>query len=119
MRLTRILAGPTLKASLPWTIGSPIKVRQLLTEEERAHLSVIASIVRFKKRERLICAGEPSDAIYNIISGMVKSFSVGSNGKQRINGFLYTGDMVGLSDRGIYVNSIRGNYAGHGVSATG
>jgi CRP-like cAMP-binding protein len=106
MRSTSTSGGLALRASLPWKTGSSIKVRQLLTKEERAHLSVIASLVRFKKRERLVRAGGRADAIYNIISGTVKSFVVGPDRRECINGFLYTGDMVGLSEEGIYVNSI-------------
>lgn len=93
--------GPVLLGSDPWTIGNPHKVHQLLTDDERARLSVFASLVRFRKGQTIYRAGEPTDAIYNIVSGVVKAF----NGHGHITAFLFAGDLVGLSEEGHYANS--------------
>ncbi|MBS0519546.1 MAG: Crp/Fnr family transcriptional regulator [Proteobacteria bacterium] len=100
-------SGLTLRASHPWIAAhlGKGKVRQLLSADERAHLLNIASLVRFKKRQEIYRAGEPVEAIYNVVSGVVKSFSVDPDGGERINTFLFAGDLLGLSEEGRYANS--------------
>lgn len=99
--------GPAIRAAHPWSASERPEgaVRQLLSDDERARLAVIASVVRFAKGESIYRAGEPVDAIYNIISGVVKAFSAEANGSDHIHAFLFAGDLLGLSDDGRYVNS--------------
>ena len=47
-------------------------MRQLLSEEERARLAVLASIVRLNKGEEIYSEGQRADAVFNIITGVVK-----------------------------------------------
>lgn len=54
----------------------------------------------------LVRAGDPADAVYNVVAGVVKSFSVEPDGSKMINGFLFAGDLVGLSAEGKYSNSV-------------
>ena len=53
--------GPRLRAVDPWLPGSlsPGKSHQLLSDDERARLATIASIVRFKKESRYILTVNP------------------------------------------------------------
>ncbi len=99
--------GPAIRALPLWSPGHPSKgkAHQLLSAAERARLSVIASIVRFKKGQKIYGAGEPVDAVYNIISGVVKSFVGARRGGKTVNAFLFADDLVGLSEEGRYVNS--------------
>jgi CRP/FNR family transcriptional regulator len=97
--------GPALRAPLMWTAGNASKVKQLLSDKERARLAVIATIARFRKGEKIYAAGDPVDVIYNIISGVVKSYSTEADGQRRVNGFLFADDLLGLSDDGRYANS--------------
>jgi len=48
--------GPTIRAVDPWA-PSTGKLRQLLSDDERARLAVIASIVRFKRGAEIYCEG--------------------------------------------------------------
>jgi CRP-like cAMP-binding protein len=66
---------------------------------------VIASIVYFKKGEDIYHAGDRADAIFNIINGVVKSYS--GNGGDHIVAFLFPSDLFGLSEEGIYTNAAR------------
>lgn len=75
----------------------------MLSDEERAQLATIASIVRFKKGEEIYSVGEPADAIFNIVSGVVKSFT--PHGGEHIGAFLYPQDLFGLADEGRCSNS--------------
>jgi CRP/FNR family transcriptional regulator len=99
--------GTAIRAKDPWTIDNPSKgkARQLLSDDEWARLAFIASIVRFKKGQKIYRAGDPTDAVYNVISGVVKSFATEPDGHERISTFLFADDLVGLSEEGRYANS--------------
>jgi CRP-like cAMP-binding protein len=93
-----LIIVPTL-----WAAGR--KPGELLTEEERALLSAIASVVRFRKGETIYRQGDPPIAVFNIITGVVKSYTSLPNGKEHIVGFLFQNDLFGLAENGEYVNS--------------
>lgn len=97
--------GPAIRAVDPWLPGNPARgsLHQLLSDDERAQLATVATIVRFKKNEQIYSDGAPAEAIFNIVSGVVKSSS--PNGSQHITAFLYPQDLFGLSEEGRYVNS--------------
>ncbi len=93
-----LIIVPTL-----WTTSR--KPGELLTEEERALLSMIAMVVRFKKGETIYRQGDPPIAVFNIITGVVKSYASLPDGKEHIVGFLFQNDLFGLTENGEYVNS--------------
>ena len=99
--------GPAIRAKAIWTAerSSKAAAPQLLSNQQRADLSTIGSIVRFKKGQQIYRAGDPIDAIYNVISGGVKSVSAAPGGRKRINAFLFPEDMFGLAEAGRYTNS--------------
>jgi CRP-like cAMP-binding protein len=99
------LVRPAIHAVDPWVPSNPS--HQLLSNDERAHLATIASIVRFKKGERIFSEGEPRKMIFNIISGVVKAYNTSKTGSEHIAAFLYPEDMVGLSEEGKYTNSAK------------
>jgi CRP-like cAMP-binding protein len=96
--------GPSLAAMALWG-SSGGKRAHLLTDEERAQLAVISSVVRFKKGTRIYRQGDPADAIFNIIGGVVKSYKSLPDGRQHIVAFLFPDDLIGLAEEGRYVNS--------------
>jgi CRP-like cAMP-binding protein len=96
-------AGPSFTAPGLWIpVENP---GHLLTAEERAFLATIATIVRYKKKEEIYREGADADAVYNIVSGVVKSYRTLPNQEQHIVGFLFPGDLFGLVENGKYVNS--------------
>ncbi len=99
--------GPSIVAVDPWVPGTHLKGRmhQLLSDEERAQLSVVASIVRFKKGAEIYRKGEDAAAIFNVISGVVKAHS--GDDTNHIVAFLFPGDLFGLSEEGTYTNSVK------------
>jgi CRP/FNR family transcriptional regulator, anaerobic regulatory protein len=101
--------GPAIRAADPWLPRNPSagKLQQLLSDEERAQLATIASIVRFKKGEKIYSDGEPAEAIFNIISGIVKAYKTARDGSEHIAAFLYPQDLFGLSEEGRYTNSAK------------
>ena len=98
--------GPAIRAVDPWA-SSTGKMRQMLSEDERARLAVIASIVRFKKGARIYREGHPANMIFNIVSGVVKAYKTGRDRSEHITAFLFPDDLLGLSEEGRYTNSAK------------
>lgn len=86
---------------------SPGKMHQLLSEEERARLAVIASVVRFRKGAGIYDEGDRADAVFNIISGVAKACQRDASSAEHIAAFLFPDDLFGLAQEGRYVNSIK------------
>lgn len=103
--MTRI-GGPAIFAVDPWQRGNPGGRHQLLTDEERARLARISSIVRFKKGELIYEESHPADSVFNVISGVVMTFCKMGE-EEHINAFLYPGDLFGLSKEGFFSNAAR------------
>ena len=93
--------GPTFMVPALWASNPG---RQL-TAEEQALLAVISTIVRFRRGERIYAEGDRADAVYNIITGVAKSYQTLPDGRQHIAGFLFAADVIGLAQNGVYVNS--------------
>jgi len=98
--------GPSV-AAIPLWATSGGKRTQLLSKEERSRLAVIASIVRFKKGEEIYREGDRAEAVFNIISGVVKSCKTMPDKTERIFAFLFADDLVGLAKEGVYVNTTK------------
>jgi CRP-like cAMP-binding protein len=96
--------GPSISA-VPFNELSHGKTVHLLSERERAQLAVIASLVRFKKGEQIYGEGNRAEYLYNIIGGVAKTFRSFPDGRKRIMAFLFSDDLVGLAEEGLYVNS--------------
>jgi len=100
------IRGPAIRGADPWA-ASAGKMRQLLSEEERARLAVLASIVRFNKGEEIYREGQRADAVFNIITGVVKAYKTAPDGSEHIAAFLFPDDIFGLVEEGKYTNSAK------------
>jgi CRP-like cAMP-binding protein len=98
--------GPTISALNPWA-PSAGRIHQLLTDDQRARVAVMSSIVRFKKRELIYREGDPAEAVFNINTGVVAAFKEGPDGREHIAAFLFADDLFGLSTEGKYTNSTK------------
>jgi len=105
---TKDLARPAIHAVHPWVPGSPeTRPRhQLLSDDERAQLAKVASILRFNKDEQIFVQGDKADAVFNIVSGVVTVYRTRTNGDYVIS-FLHPGDLFGLSEEGHYLNTAK------------
>jgi CRP-like cAMP-binding protein len=79
----------------------------LLSDEERARLAIIASIVRFKKGAEIYHEGDRADAVFNIISGVVKAHLPGPGTNEFVGAFLFREDLFGLAQEGCYASSTK------------
>ena len=100
------IRGPAISALDPWA-PSAGRVRQLLTDDERARLAVMSSIARFKKGETIYLEGDPAEAVFNINTGVVEACKVAPDGREHITAFLFADDLFGLSAEGRYTNSAK------------
>jgi len=98
--------GPVIRALDPWT-ASAGRMRQLLTNDERARLAVMSSIVRFKKDEIIYQEGDRADAVFNLNTGVVTAYRKAPDGNEHVVAFLFAGDLFGLSAEGLYTNSTK------------
>lgn len=98
--------GPAIRALDPWT-PSAGRMRQLLTDDERARLAVMSSVARFKKGEIIYQEGGPADAVFNLNSGVVTAYRKAPDGSEHVVAFLLPDDLFGLSAEGLYTNSMR------------
>lgn len=98
--------GPAIRAVDPWLLrGTGEKLDQLLSDDERARLARIASVAQFKKGEKFYCIGQRADTLFNVTSGIVKTYKTNGDGSEHIASFLYPGDLLGLSHGGHYTTS--------------
>ena len=68
----------------------------LENEELAAFDSIVKHTKKLKKGEFLYRAGEPSETIYTVRSGSLKTFIIDEEGREQILGFSVQGDVVGL-----------------------
>ena len=100
------IRGPAIHGADPWA-ASAGKMRQLLSAEERTRLAVLASIVRFNKGEEIYREGQRANAVFNIITGVVKAYKTASDGSEHVTAFLFPDDLFGLSEEGRCMNSTK------------
>ena len=82
-------------------------MRQLLSEEERVRLALLASLARFNKGEEIYREGQPADTVFNVITGVVKTYKTAPDGGEHIAAFLFPDDIFGLAEEGKYTNSAK------------
>jgi len=96
-------SGPTIMIPALWSSGE--NSGRPLTVQEQALLAVISTVVRFKRGERIYAEADRADAVFNIITGVAKSYRTLPDGRQHIVSFLFADDLIGLAQNGLYVNS--------------
>jgi CRP/FNR family transcriptional regulator len=82
-------------------------MHQLLSNDERDRLAEVATVVQFKKGDEIYREGDPAEAVFNIISGVVKAYQQCPNGTEQISAFLFAEDLFGLAQEGRYTTSIK------------
>jgi CRP-like cAMP-binding protein len=71
----------------------------------RAELSLPSSFVRLRRGERLYEEGERVEALFQIVTGVVKLYTKLPDGKQHIMSFSFPDDLIGLSPNGTHEGS--------------
>src|SRR5829696_2036278 len=81
--------------------------RPLLTERQRQQLASVSTRVQLKPGAVIYRDGDPATAIFINGSGVVCALKEMPSGKRRIAGFRFPGDIFGLAERGVYLNTTR------------
>jgi len=84
----------------------PLQVSNLLSRKEQDELRRISKLVEFPKPATTIFSmGQAAQFVYVVDKGIVRITRATANGQRRILAFMVPGDLFGLPDCGIYVNS--------------
>jgi CRP/FNR family transcriptional regulator len=78
--------------------------RELLTDQQKAKLSDIGRIVRFKKGTQLHRKGDPANTILCMVDGAAKVYR-NAEAEEHIVAFRFAGDFFGLAEAGSLVYS--------------
>ncbi|NNM56138.1 Crp/Fnr family transcriptional regulator [Acidocella sp.] len=79
----------------------------MLSIEARQKLALIASIRHFSAGETLFHEGDEAAFIFNIISGVAKSYSFLPDGREVIQAFLFANDLIGPLGGESFVNTVK------------
>ncbi len=61
----------------------------------------LASVRRsFVPREIIVCEGDSSDSVFEVVEGVVKLYKLTPDGRRQVTGFVYPGQLFGLSQQG-------------------
>jgi CRP-like cAMP-binding protein len=105
-------SGPPGRAPrLPYIRLEPLRAEGVKTaeldEEKLRRLAAIGTLRRYPAGALLQEEGTPATSILNLIEGVVETYRVSAEGDRRILAFHFPGDLVGLFENGVYVNSAR------------
>jgi CRP/FNR family transcriptional regulator len=79
----------------------------LLTPAQRAHLLGFATRLTLPPRKTIYREGDEARWVFFVAEGAVKACRHLPSGRRRVLAFLFTGDLVGLSRGGRYVNAVQ------------
>ena len=83
---------------------SPLS-ENLLAGDQQDRLRNLATLLQYRRGQTIYSQGEETRYIYFISSGIVRVFRSGVRGKRQIISFRAPGDLCGLPETGLYVNS--------------
>jgi CRP-like cAMP-binding protein len=81
--------------------------RPMLTERQRQRVASVSTRLQVKPRTIIYRAGDGANAIFITGDGVVMTFKDMPSGKRRVAGFRFPGDIFGLAERGVYLNTAR------------
>ena len=95
---------PTIRAL---TLSGLEPNRPALTERQRQRLLAASTRRQVKPRTIIYRDGEAANSVFITGDGVVIAFKEMPSGKRRVAGFRFAGDIFGLAERGVYVNTTR------------
>jgi CRP/FNR family transcriptional regulator, anaerobic regulatory protein len=101
---SRRIDGPSISA-IPFQEASHGKITRLLSDRERELIAQISVTVRFGRGDSIYRAGEPATFVYNVSSGVARTYRMLPDGTRAVIGFFFPDDLLGLAEEGAYVNS--------------
>jgi len=76
-----------------------------IDDDEFSKLVAMSTKITLDKSQMLFTEGDPADRLYSILQGNMMVYKSTFDGRRQITGFLFAGDMLGLTSEGRYVRS--------------
>jgi CRP/FNR family transcriptional regulator len=71
--------------------------------QANSHIAAISSLQRKAPGETLFAEGDETNAVYEIVRGILRLVKLLPDGRRQITGFLFAGHLVGLAPEGLQV----------------
>ncbi len=83
----------------------PFAMCGALEDSDLDRLNAISGTVTAEASQAIVYEGDTADYVFNVLSGVVRLTKMMSDGRRQITGFLFPGDFLGLSVKGMYACS--------------
>jgi CRP-like cAMP-binding protein len=84
----------------------PTQIDNLLSRKQQSRLRAIATVLEYQRGNSTIFSeGEDAHFVYSVAAGIVRVNRHSENGRRQVLAFMLPGDLFGLPDEGLYVNS--------------
>jgi CRP-like cAMP-binding protein len=84
----------------------PNQIENLLSRKQQSRLRNIATVLEYQRGNSTIFSeGEDAHFVYSVASGIVRVSRHSDGGRRQVLAFMLPGDLFGLPDAGLYVNS--------------
>lgn len=77
----------------------------VFSEQDQKLLYKLGEVVTFGKNEPIFLQGEPCGKVWLVLSGLVRIQHMETDGKRTMLAFYWQGDIFGLSENGVYINT--------------
>jgi len=96
-----------IKATPAWSPKQGEEAGHLmLSPSEQAELGRLAEIVEYRTaKSEILAQGEPANFLYLLVDGVVQACHALKDGQRQIVAFYWPGDLFGLAEQGVYVNT--------------
>ncbi len=98
-----------IRAIKPWQSEHGGEESHLaLSTADKADLARLAEIIEYKTAgSQILFEGQSAGFLYLLVDGVVQASRTFNNGERQILAFYWPGDLFGLAENGVYVNSAR------------
>ena len=99
--------GPAIRSVDPWDSLSRENASVAYTKKNARDWLFSRRLFELNKGEEIYSEGQRADAVFNIITEVVKAYKTAPDGSEHITAFLFPDDIFGLSEEGRYTNSAK------------
>ena len=96
-----------IRAVEPWKSAHGKEAPHLtLSAADKADLGRLAELIEYKTvRSQIFSQGQSASFLYLLVDGLVQASRMLDDGERQILAFFWPGDLFGLAETGVYVNS--------------
>jgi CRP-like cAMP-binding protein len=84
----------------------PTQIENLLSRKQQTKLRAIATVLEYQRNNSTVFSeGEDAHFVYSVGTGVVRITRHSDSGRRQVLAFMFPGDLFGLPDGGMYVNT--------------